>query len=151
MRESIGGSMILYIVLGFFTLFIIVIASITQYGKIFRIKNAMINYLEQIEGISDTNDLSLFEERLGELSYYDEQWYVCRDDSNPKGSYYQVVLRSYFQLPFNTGFTIPIKGDTRVIESGIHHGGMDRSIFSVVGKGSYYCYCNSDNFCPDEE
>lgn len=151
MRESIGGSMILYIVLGFFTLFIIVIASITQYGKIFRIKNAMINYLEQIEGISDTNDLALFEERLNELSYYDSQWYVCRDDSNPKGSYYQVVLRSYFQLPFNTGFTIPVKGDTRVIESGIHHGGMDRSIFSVESKGSYYCYCNDDNLCPDEE
>lgn len=147
MRESIGGTLLIYIVLGFITLFIIVIASITQYGKIFRIKNAAINYLEQIEGITNTADLELLQDKLLELGYSDDYWYVCRDDSNPKGSYYQVVLRTYFELPFNTGFTIPVKGDTRVIESGIHHGGMDRSIFNQDGAGSYYCYCNNDNFC----
>ena len=52
MRESIGGTMLFWIVLFFMSIFITFLAAVIQYAKVYKIKNSMINYLEQGEGIA---------------------------------------------------------------------------------------------------
>ena len=53
MRESIGGSLLLYIVLFFIGLIILFFAAILSYAKAYRVKNRIINYLENANYYND--------------------------------------------------------------------------------------------------
>ena len=126
MREAVGGTMLFWIVLTFVAIFIGFMAAVTQYGKVFRIKNAIVNYIEQGEGIATADDLLKFEEKLRSLGYGREDWnsakYVlCRQDYNGAtrdGSYYYVKLFVRFQIPYAPALEMGISGDTRLVETG---------------------------------
>ena len=57
MRESIGGILILKIVLIFLAVYIGFMAIVINYGKYFRYKNAIINKIEQNEGYRTCEDI----------------------------------------------------------------------------------------------
>ena len=47
MREAIGGTILLYIVLIFLFVYIAFMAIVINYGRVFRSKNAVVSYIEQ--------------------------------------------------------------------------------------------------------
>ena len=51
MRESIGGTMLFWIVLFFLSIFITFLAFVMKYARVYRMKNSIINYIERDEGI----------------------------------------------------------------------------------------------------
>lgn len=58
MREAFGGTFMIKLMLIFLTIYIAFIAVALNYAKAFRVKNKIIDIIEQNEGISDYNDVS---------------------------------------------------------------------------------------------
>ena len=117
MRESIGGTMLFWIVLFFMTIFIAFMASVINYARVYKMKNSMINYIEKSEGIKTKEE---FESVLVSLGYpADGEYQICRKISREVGGYYSLSLYAVFEMPFvGTGIKVEIKGETRQIETG---------------------------------
>lgn len=116
MRESIGGTMLFWIVLFFMSIFIAFLAAVIQYARVYKIKNSVINYLEQGEGIDSKEH---FESVLTSLGYpANGKYVICRYGSNTKGGYYYVKLYATFKI-MNAGVDVKIKGETRLVETGV--------------------------------
>lgn len=117
MRESIGGTMLFWIVLFFMSIFITFLAAVIQYAKVYKIKNSMINYLEQGEGIASKAE---FENVLADLGYPQKGKYViCRYGAENRGGYYYIKLYATFSV-LNASVDVMVKGETRLIESGVY-------------------------------
>lgn len=115
MREAIGGTMLFWIVLFFMTIFIAFLAAVIQYASVYKIKNSVVNYLEQGEGITDKDS---FENTLTRLGYSRNGKYViCRYPAENRGGYYYVKLYATFAF-MNVSIDVSIKGETRIIETG---------------------------------
>lgn len=143
MKEATGSTFMIYVFLIFLAVYITFLAVALNYAKAFRVKNSVIDIIEQNEGMS--NDelenintsgevISKIENRLKEYKYYvslsdsysdDYGNYTCFDrgyciskESNDLGKeYYGVVTFVQLSIPFiDFNITIPIKGETRVIE-----------------------------------
>ena len=118
MRDSIGGTMLFWIVLFLFSIFVIFIAFIIKYARVYKIKNSMVNYVERNEGF-DTQanfDLQLL------LAGYSEngQYKICRYMLK-NGGYYTIELYSRTEFPVVGNFVslnIAIKGETKTIKTG---------------------------------
>ena len=127
MREAVGGTMLFWIVLTFVAIFIGFMAAVTQYGKVFRIKNSIVNYIEQGEGIAYSEDLENFKLKLQSLGYgkidaKSGKFVLCRSDfkgATRDGSYYYVKLFVRFEIPLAPAMEMGISGDTRLVETGI--------------------------------
>lgn len=119
MRESIGGTMLFWIVLFLFSIFIIFIAFIIKYARVYKIKNSMINYIERNEGVVSQLD---FENRLKSYSYQEGGTYkICRYFPNDVGGYYYLELYSVSQFPIIgniAAISVTIKGETKTISTG---------------------------------
>ena len=128
MRESIGGAMMFYIVLTFMFIFITLLASITQYGKIFRVKNKMINYMEQKEGVEENSGIAEFNQTLRANGYGvsnpdTSDYILCKNEvksSSRNNTYYTLTLYMYFQLPYWPPIKTAIKGETRMLVTGVY-------------------------------
>lgn len=116
MRESIGGTMLFWIVLFFLSIFIAFMASVIKYARIVKIKNSMINYIERQEGVKTKDEIR---RQLKAYGYPDDGYYqICKYDVT-RGAYYSLQLYSTFSFPIvNIGFNVSIKGETRTIETG---------------------------------
>lgn len=143
MRDSVGGTFMIYVLIVFLAVYIVFIAVAFNYARAFRVKNKIIDIIEQNEGITDYNNTSGeigdIEGYLNSISYrvngitddkcegYD---YINKDrgycisrisaTSNIDGvtsSYYKVRTFVYIEFPFlKLYFRIPINGETRKIE-----------------------------------
>ena len=145
MRDSVGGTFMIYVLLIFLAVYITFVAVAYNYARAFRVKNKVIDIIEQNEGIADYNntgsvmgDITTY---LNQVSYkvngidsstdacsgYDyineERGYcitriaTTSDLEGITASYYKVVTFVHLEIPFlNLGFTIPVKGETRRIE-----------------------------------
>ena len=141
MRDAFGGTFMLYIFIIFLTVFITFVAVAFNYARAFRVKNAVMDIIEQNEGIGDYTNISdpamvNIENYLNQTSYIvngingstpvcngydyvnDDRGYFITEESIGTASYYKVVTFVRLEIPFidNLGFTIPIKGETRKIE-----------------------------------
>ena len=143
MKEGIGGTFMIYVLLIFLAVYITFLAVAFNYARAFRVKNKVIDIIEQNEGIEDYNDISdssvlgQIDTYLGDVSYivngiddtfcsgYDyvnktrgyciDEYSISIDGSYTK--YYKVKTFIRLEIPFmNLGFTIPVKGETRKIE-----------------------------------
>lgn len=124
MKDSFGGTFMLYIMLIFFVIFVCLLAAAINLSKTFRVKNVAINYLEhytydeaksKIENISGYNvsDYSKADDHCtGELVSG-----VCVIEVNQSlGVYYKVYSYIVMDFPlFHTGILIPIGGETKTI------------------------------------
>lgn len=144
MRESFGGTFMIYVFIIFLAIYITFVAVAFNYARAFRVKNKVIDIIEQNEGmekadfnnLSGTNSLGVagqVNEYLRKVSYnvnlpnsYDDKYGTCFDlgycvdeitSDNITGKYYKVTTFVRLEIPFlDLGFTIPVKGETRKIE-----------------------------------
>ena len=121
MRESIGGTMLFWIVLFFLSIFITFLAFVIRYAHVYRIKNSVINYIERREGVETVDD---FRGQLMALGYpSDRPIMICKNtiykSGQAYGLYYTIELRADFQIPIvYVNVPIRIKGETRTIKTG---------------------------------
>lgn len=122
MRESIGGTLLFWIVLIFLAIFITFMASVIKYAFTYKMKNSIINYIERYEGLVDKEEI---EKKLSEVGYPKSNAYmVCKlstsSNNDTKKVYWYVRLNASFQMPIiNSTFNIPIQGETAYIGTGL--------------------------------
>ena len=140
MREAFGGTFMIELLLIFLAIYIAFIAVALNYAKAFRVKNHIIDMIEQKEGIdsySDNNGI------IGEINTYLSQfgYFVtipnksednihcysngyCIEEfagtSSIEGisaKYYKVTTYMRVEFPFfDLNISIPIQGETRMIQ-----------------------------------
>jgi hypothetical protein len=123
MRESIGGTMLFWIVLFFLSIFITFLAFVIKYAHVYKVKNSLINYIERAEGVETIKEVR---ERLTALGYpKDHSFFICQNTVTRSGKtygiYYTVELYTVFDIPLapSNVMAIGIKGETRMITSGV--------------------------------
>lgn len=143
MREAFGGTFMIKLILIFIVIYISFMAVAIDYAKVFRVKNNVINILEQNQFVIgdsfdniDTylNDVPYNENGNNSVkSNCDNAEFggytnnkttlltsngVCIKQlgNNTNGIYYKVTAYISIEFPFfNLYFTIPISGETKVI------------------------------------
>ena len=145
MRDAVGGTFMIYVLLIFLTIYITFVAVAFNYARAFKVKNKVIDIIEQNEGIDNYNNTS---GTMGDIEYYlnevhyningiDSNTDACSnydyinkelgycisretaisDINGGTASYYKIVTFVRLELPFlDIGFTIPVRGETRKIE-----------------------------------
>lgn len=141
MREAFGGTFTIQLILLFLAIYIAFIAVALNYAKAFRVKNQIINIIEQNEGFdfdnsaegSTQNEINNY---LRKVSYYVNLTNIKNNNINDnykcysagyciekkatddiEGTYYKVTTYVNIDMQvFNLNFTIPIQGETRKIE-----------------------------------
>lgn len=148
MRDSIGGTLLFWIVLILLSVFIVFIALIIKYARIYKIKNSIVNYLERNEGVSTKEEL---ESNLIGYGYpSDSSYKICRylyksKDGEVMGGYYYIELYSEVTFPLVGNFfavNIPIKGETRNITTGTKIKIADSTNSWFLGSSSECKSCN---------
>ena len=134
MRESIGNTMLVNIILIVVGAVILILIGSVSYSKAFKVKNLIINIMEENKGDYDTAGPEI-EESLKRVGYRintenkkckDRQgmssiantnnyYYCVYEYSSTKGSYYGVAAFMFFEVPGYGSITIPIYGETKVI------------------------------------
>lgn len=140
MRDAIGGTMLMWIVVFFMALFMSFMAVVIQYSRVYKIKNNSIEDIERSEGICSIEKL---EELLNRNKYYGK-YIICYNPAKMNfsninngaandsiGGYYSLTLYARFAFS-NFGFDMPVQGETRIIETGVCDG-----INIVTGSNSY--------------
>ncbi len=141
MREAFGGTFTIQLILLFLAIYIAFIAVALNYAKAFRVKNQIINIIEQNEGFDFDNSAegsaqNEIQKYLGRVSYYVNLTNIKNNNINDnykcysegycvekmgstdiEGTYYKVTTYVNIDMQvFNLKFTIPIQGETRKIE-----------------------------------
>lgn len=135
MKEAFGSTFMIYILLIFLAVYITFVAVALNYAKAFRVKNSVIDIIEQNEGVDledNSGTIGKINARLRDYSYnvngingdsytgykcYELGYCIKEQSDDIKGNYYKVITFVKLEIPFmNLGFTIPIRGETRVIE-----------------------------------
>ena len=144
MREAFGGTFTIQLILVFLAIYIAFIAVALNYAKAFRVKNQIINLIEQNEGIDNTDwtdqsgVIGKINTYLGQMSYYVDlnkisnnnndnlhcyengyciEEYSLNSTDGIDSVYYKVTTYVKIDLQvFRLNFTIPITGETRKIE-----------------------------------
>lgn len=143
MRDAFGGTFMLKIAMVFFVIYICFMAMTLTYAKAFRVKNQVINIVEQerFSGPSDNQTISKIDTYLASVPYKYSEEQKCKDIAGgqdytytPQGAciisygtlgatgvssrYYKVVTFIYVKFPlFNLEMTLPISGETKTISS----------------------------------
>ena len=141
MREAFGGTFTIQLILLFLAIYIAFIAVALNYAKAFRVKNQIINIIEQNEGFDFDNSAegsaqNEIQKYLRRVSYYVNLTNIKNNNINDnykcyyegycvekmgstdiEGTYYKVTTYVNIDMQvFNLKFTIPIQGETRKIE-----------------------------------
>ena len=141
MKDAVGSTFMIYVLLIFLAVYITFVAVALNYAKAFRVKNSVIDIIEQNEGIDEFNDqytkgdvINLIESKLRDYSYnvnlssdtiddyseyicYDMGYCISRKNNDLGKEYYGVITFVQLSIPFiNFNITIPIRGETKVIE-----------------------------------
>ena len=141
MRDAVGGTFMIKLLLIFLAVYTVFIAIAINYAKAFKVKNKVINIIEQSEGVdyNDVSDASVIGQintYMNDIHYgintssvekkcigYDyintERGYCISKVENydSSASYYRVATFVTISVPIvRLEFTVPIKGETRKIE-----------------------------------
>ena len=113
MREAIGGTMLMNIVITFLAIYIMFMAAVINYGRVFRVKNTLINLIEAEEGFK-VGGSEIVKNKAVSMGYYDDI-HVCYTKGN-QTKYFSILVYINFDLPLVTNnIRIPITGDTSAI------------------------------------
>ena len=55
MRDSVGGTFMIYVLIIFLSVYIVFVAVAFNYARAFRVKNKVLDIIEQNEGIQEMN------------------------------------------------------------------------------------------------
>ena len=137
MREAYGGTMMVWLMMMFIVLFVSFTAIIVSVAKTFRVKNGVINIVEQYDYANNQSNAGTIiddylvqsgyrfpdsdNDRYNECSSNGGDWYprgVCivpNDATNPE--YYKVTVYVGVSLPFfGVDLSLPVSGETKSIE-----------------------------------
>jgi hypothetical protein len=115
MREAIGGTLLMQIVLIFLIVYIMFMAVVINYGRVFRAKNNLITYIETEEGFKEGMTRKV-REKATDLGYTGDI-HVCYTEGNDT-KYFSIMLFINFELPLVTSSVqIPINGETSGIRN----------------------------------
>jgi len=131
MRESFGGAFMIKMILVFIVVYVSFMAVAVNYAKAFRVKNNVINILEQSKYVPG-DDITKIDDYLASVPYNvkdDKSKEECLNSvDNPQwvdrgvciapqiGGYYKVTTYISIEFPFfNLNMTLPISGETKVI------------------------------------
>lgn len=115
MREAIGGTMLMNIVIVFLVVYIMFMAVVINYGRVFRAKNALVTFIEAEEGFKAGGTRSV-REKATELGYNGDI-HVCYTEGN-NTKYFSILLYINFDLPLvSSDVRIPINGETSGIRN----------------------------------
>lgn len=142
MRDAFGGTFMFKIIIIFIVFYVAFMAIAANYAKVFKIKNNVINILEQSQfNYNDTNDWNgivnngKVKEYLSSVAYNHENnsniVSDCRDRGGQLSSngvcikghtlsstsaYYEVTVYMVISFPlFSMDFVIPISGETETV------------------------------------
>lgn len=139
MRESAGGLRVLGMVMVFFFIFIMLLAVSINYAQAFRVKNKIIDYIEQYEGynlLAPGDDSTQYgnakdkiDDYIDSIGYFTFEdgssaaktgsYSVCRKEvtrNQVRGRIYTIVTNVTLHLPgIITDLSIPITGETKFI------------------------------------
>lgn len=129
MRESIGGTWLLGFVVAFIVIFSAYLAVSINYTKAFKVKNQIINLIEENEGFSKDAEEKIYDylDNIGYATVKIETakcpagevkrgGYCLKKICTRQGSYYKVTSFIKIELPIIwQSFTIPISGETKVL------------------------------------
>lgn len=120
MRESIGATFLIKIMIVFIVLYNSLLAIAVNYAMVFRVKNRIINLLEEYEGCSGAK--SYIRDYIGQVGYYrasssDYKPYKIEAHNNgTTGTYYTVSTYIDFDFPIiHNALHMPITGETKLI------------------------------------
>lgn len=133
MKETLGGTLTIWLFLFFFVIYVTFIGVALQFAKIYRVKNYVINTLEQSQfTVGDENVFSKLDTYLDGVPYNTSNDIAkdnCTDDGIvhhgvciiPEGDsdnpYYKVIVFFVAEFPFfDINMTIPASGETKVIK-----------------------------------
>lgn len=152
MRESIGGTMLFWIVLFLFSIFITFMSFIIKYARVYKIKNTIVNYITRNEGVVTHTDI---DRELRSMTYpQDGSYKICRFFPSDLGEYYYLELYSVSEFPIigkALGFRVTIKGETRIINrdeknTDLNIGTSESDWFYGTEDQCYYCSFNERTF-----
>lgn len=146
MRDAVGGAFMIKVFIVFLLVYIVFIAVAFNYARAFRVKNKIIDIIEQNEGIDNFNNTSGV---IGQINtnlntykyrsdikeedckfnntsnnYYNQEYGYCIAEYNSTSKYENITAKYYkvttfatIEFPFfNLKFEIPVKGETRKVE-----------------------------------
>lgn len=119
MRESIGATFLIKIMIIFIVLYNSLLAIAVNYAMVFRVKNRVINLVEQYEGCSGAREH--IKEYISKVGYYraassNKKQYEITTHSTSTGTYYTVTTYISFEFPIVKNIiNFPIRGETKVI------------------------------------
>ena len=135
MRDAFGGASFIKLMLIFFAIYISFIAIALSYAKAFRVKNTIINYIEENEKYN--NDIAtMIDSYVANMNYYvssvgpngsnvnykscNSRAYCVEEmySDELRGEYYKVTTFIEVSFPFfGINVLVPITGETRVVSS----------------------------------
>ena len=136
MRDAFGGAFLIKVMLIFLGIYVAFMAVALNYAKAFKVKNYIINVIEQYEGVSEEayNTVNNYINGIGYNPAFDvtDLGSACINATNingkaayciislssneVRGTYYRVTTYMRFQLPFfGIDIKVPISGETRVV------------------------------------
>ena len=131
MRESFGGAFMLKLAITFLIIYVSFMAVAVNYAKAFRVKNQIINILEQNQygGVKDDLTKNIIFDYLKDVHYNVgsvecpsdrrlDAYGFCIEghDNNQGSSYYRVTTYISIDFPFfGIKMTLPIRGETKTI------------------------------------
>lgn len=145
MRESIGGTLLFWIVLFLLSMFIIFMAFVIKYARVYKIKNSMINYIERNEGVISQENFDAYLLHAGYAK--DGQYKLCRYMQD-KGGYFYLELYSVTAFPVIGNFVsinVTIKGETKNIVTGTRIRNVDTG--SASDNGWFYSSTDECKIC----
>lgn len=119
MRESVGGAFLIQIMVVFIILYNLLLGIAVNYAMVFRVKNQIINLLEEYEGCAGAQ--THIEDYIANVGYY-----RARDSSggaftivpttNARGTYYTVSTYLQFTFPMiGSSLEFRIPGETKIV------------------------------------
>lgn len=137
MKEAIGTSLVFNIMMIFVGVIIVILISSISYTKGFKIRNRIIDRIEEYNGYSANSTVAtVIEEDLKAIGYKIVETSMCKEKDNAvrltgdyneynycvyeyrtsKGNYYGVTVFISFDVPLVGDYiNIPIYGETRII------------------------------------
>jgi hypothetical protein len=120
MRESIGGLFLIKIMVVFIIVYNAILAIAVNYAMAFRVKNEIINLLEQYEGCRPAQEH--IDNYISDVGYYrrggvsNKPYTIEANDLDNRGTYYKVTTYLNFDFPFvGDILKVNITGETKPI------------------------------------
>ncbi len=126
MREAIGGALLIKLVMFFIVIYVCFLAIAINYSITFRVKNQIINLIEEYEGydLAKTHieeyiaNVGYYRASVGNVSIDDtcDNGYCIKELTSDRGKYYRVTTYVSFDFPIIGRVTnFPVSGETKII------------------------------------